>query len=326
MSLHLRTLEIFCDVARLRSFSKAADGRGVTQSAASQAIQHLEESLGVKLIDRSTRPLSMTIAGKDFYAGLKEILADYHRLEERVISTGGGRQGPIQIAAIYSVGLSYMPEAKEEFARLHPGVDVRITYGQNEAVIENVINGNAEIGLVSFPKSTKQIIAVPWQKEPVRLVCAAGHPLANQTEAELSDLDSLEMVGFDRSLELRRMIDAQLKRSGIRVDFRNEFDNADSIVRAIQANDGAGFLPEAAVRRETAAGALRVVACRALKMTRPLGIIFRRSGRPSRAASEFGSLLLGRPLEPDREKRDSGNHAKSLSQSAPINPSTSVVA
>lgn len=324
--MHLRTLEIFCDVARLRSFSKAADGRGVTQSAASQAIQHLEETLGVELIDRSTRPLSLTVAGKDYYVELKEILSDYRRLEDRIISAGSGRQGPIQIAAIYSVGLSYMPEAKEEFARLYPGIDVRISYGQNEAVIENVVSGRAEIGLVSFPKSTKQIIAVPWQKEPVRLVCAAGHPLAKQTEAELSDLDSMEMVGFDRSLELRRMIDAQLKRSGIRVDFRNEFDNADSIVRAIQANDGAGFLPEAAVRRETATGALRVVACRALKMTRPLGIIFRRAGRPSRAANEFGSLLLGRPLEPDREKRNSGNHSKSLSQGDTTKSSTSVVA
>lgn len=324
--MQLRTLEIFCDVAVLRSFSKAADARGVTQSAASQTIQHLEESLGVQLIDRSTRPLSLTAAGSSYYRGLKDILADYHRLEEQVIATGGGLQGPLHIAAIYSVGLSYMPEAKEEFGRLYPDVDVRISYGQNEAVMDSVLNGRAEIGLVSFPKATKQLIAVPWQKEPVRLVCSASHPLAKRTEADLADLDGLEMVGFDRSLELRRMIDATLKRSGIRVDFRNEFDNADSIVRAIQANDGAGFLPEAAVRRETATGTLRVVACRALRMTRPLGIVFRRSGRPGRAGYEFGSLLLGRPLEPDRGKRGNTNRQKSQLPDKPDGSATSIVA
>ncbi|MDV6033960.1 MAG: LysR family transcriptional regulator [Phycisphaera sp. RhM] len=324
--MQLRTLEIFCDVAQLRSFSKAADARGVTQSAASQAIQHLEESLGVQLIDRSTRPLSLTAAGANYHCGLREILAAYHRLEERVITAGRGLTGPLHVAAIYSVGLSYMPEAIEEFGRLYPDVDVRIGYGQNEAVIRNVLNGDAEIGLISFPKTNKQLVVVPWQKEPVRLVCASGHPLARRNEAELSDLDGIEMIGFDRSLELRRMIDATLKRSGIRVDFRNEFDNADSIVRAIQANDGAGFLPEAAVRRETATGALRVVACRALRMVRPLGIVFRRSGRPSAAGYEFGSLLLGRPLEPDRDKPGGRGRHKSQSQGPPIVPGTSVVA
>lgn len=318
-------MEIFCDVAQLRSFSQAASARGVTQSAASQAIQHLEESLGVQLIDRSTRPLSLTPAGTEFHCGLKDILGQYHRLEERVISAGRELKGPLHVSAIYSVGTSYMPEAKEEFARLFPEVDVRISHARNEAVIEHLLEGRAEIGLVSFPKSTKQIVAVPWQKEPVRLVCAAGHPFAKRTEVKLSDLDGLEMVGFDRTLELRRMIDSQLKRLGIRVDFRNEFDNADSIVRAIQANKGMGFLPEASVRRETAAGALRVVACRALSMTRPLGIVFRRSGRPSRAGYEFGSMLLGRPLEPDREKRSSGNQ-KTFPRGRPVDPGTSIVA
>jgi DNA-binding transcriptional LysR family regulator len=324
--LQLRALEIFCDVAHLRSFSKAADARGVTQSAASQAVQHLEESLGVQLIDRSTRPLSLTSAGSNYYRGLSEILASYHRLEEEVISAGRGMRGPLHVAAIYSVGLSYMPDAMEEFGRLFPEVDVRIGYGSNETVIEDLVTARAEIGLVSFPKSTKQIIAIPWQKEPMRLVCSANHPLARRTEAELSDLDGIEMVGFDRSLELRRMIDGELKRMGIRVDFRNEFDNIDSIVRAIQANDGAGFLPEAAVRRETAAGELRVVACRRLSMMRPLGIVFRRSGRPSPAGQEFGSLLLGRPLEPDREKRKSGSRRKPPSSDTRIDSATSVVA
>jgi DNA-binding transcriptional LysR family regulator len=319
--LHLRSLEIFCDVADRRSFSKAAEAKGVSQSAASQAVQHLEETLGVRLIDRSTRPLSLTPAGKTYYRGLTDILSRYHELENEVITAGTTLRGTLHVAAIYSVGLSYMPEAKEEFARLYPDVDVRVDYGRNESVLDDVTSGRADLGLVSFPRSNKQIIAVPWQKEPMRLVCSPKHRLAKRTEVTASDLDGIEMVGFDRSLELRRMIDQTLKRIGIRVDFRTELDNADSIVRAIEADKGIGFLPEAAVRRETAIGTLRVVACRALSMNRPLGIVFRRSGGPSRAGYEFGSLLLGRPLEPDKDKR----RKPSLTEDS-LNAGSSVVA
>ncbi len=324
--MQFRSLEIFCDVAQLRSFSKAAKARGVTQPAVSQAIHHLEQRLDVRLIDRSTRPLSLTDAGSRYFSGLKLILAEYHDLEETVITQASHFRGPLFVGAIYSVGLSYMPDAQEAFRRLHPDVDVRIEYGRNETVVDWLMAGRVELGLVSFPKSNKQLIAVPWQKEPMRLVCSPEHPLAGQTEVSLSDLDGIEMVGFEQSLQVRQMIDSELRRLGVRVDFRDAFDNADTIVRAIQANRSAGFLPEAVVRRETATGSLRVVACRELRMTRPLGIVFRRTGRPSPAGYEFGSLLLGRPLEPDPSKRDDPAGRKPPSTGASVDSPTSVVA
>lgn len=313
-------------MAALGSFSKAAAARGISQSAVSQAVGQLEESLGVKLFDRSIRPLEVTNAGKCYHEGLREILASYQQLTNEVISAGRSLQGVLHVAAIYSVGLSYMPDATDEFGRMFPDVDVRLDYGRNETVIERVMLGDAEIGLVSFPKTTRDIVAVPWQKEPMRLVCSPSHPLASHAETDPSALESMEMVGFERGLKLRQMIDRDLKRAGVRVNFQTEFDNADTIVRAIQANKGAGFLPEAAVRRETATGALRVVACRGLSMTRPLGIVFRRNRRPNQAGHEFGSLLLGRPLEPDRGKRTSGDARGGRLADAMIPNETSVIA
>ena len=297
--MQIRSLEIFCDVARLRSFSKAAEGRSVSQSAVSQTVHQLEDSLGVQLIDRSKRPLSLTDVGETYYQGLVRILGEYHRLETEVRDTIR-IEGPLHIASIYSIGLTYLPDAQQEFASRFPDVEIRVDYGRNEAVVEQIRNDRAELGLVSFPRNSKEIVAVPWQNEPLRLVCSPQNRIAKKTEATLEDLKGVEMVGFDDSLELRAAIDQNLKRVGLRVDFRTQFDNADSIIRAIQANASCGFLPEASVRREIATGALRVVACRALSMTRPLGIVFSRARRPSAAAHEFGSLLLGRPLDADR--------------------------
>ena len=302
--MHFRTLELFCTIAEQRSFSKAAAIHHLTQSAASQAIQHLEESVGVQLIDRSKRPLVLTPAGKTYLSGLRGILRSYERLQREVRSTSEQLSGQITVGSIVSVGLSYMPEASEAFARLHPEVEIRTEFGSNDRVFEMTTEGEVDFGLVSFPRSTKQLQYVLWQQEPMRIVCSAEHPLASQHEVTLSQLRRLDMIGFDRQLQLRQEIDQCLARAGIEVNVRMEFDNADSMIRAIQANRGIGIVPEAAVRRETANGSLRVVACRELRMTRPLGIIFRRSGRLSRAASEFGSLLLGRPLE-------SGNRGKS---------------
>lgn len=304
--MHFRTLELFCTIAEQRSFSKAAAVHHLTQSAVSQAIQHLEESIGVQLIDRSKRPLVLTAAGKTYLAGLRGVLRSYERLEQEVRSTSKQLSGQITIGTIVSVGLSYMPEASDAFARLHPEVDVRTEFGANSRVFEMTAAGEVDLGLVSFPRNTKELQCIAWQQEPMRLVCSAEHPLASEHVVTLTQLSGIQMIGFDRELQLRQEIDKCLSKAGISVNVCMEFDNADSMIRAIQATRGFGIVPEAAVRRETANGSLRVVACRELRMTRPLGIIFPRSGRLSRAASEFGSLLLGRPLESGKRSK-SGN-------------------
>lgn len=325
--MYLRTLELFCTIAEQRSFSKAAAAHHLTQSAVSQAIQHLEESLSVQLIDRSKRPLVLTPAGKIYLRGLRGVLRSYQRLEQEVRSTSKQLSGGITIGSIVSVGLSYMPDATAAFERIHPEVDVKTEFGSNDRVFEMTSEGEVDFGLVSFPRNTKQLQSILWQREPLRLVCSCEHPLAIHHEVSSSQLNGIEMIGFDRRLELRQEIDQSLAKAGISVNVRMEFDNADSMIRAIQANRGIGFVPEAAVRRETADGSLRVVACRELRMTRPLGIIFRRSGRLSRAASEFGSILLGRPLESEKtSKSGSGKSAAEIAAIEADRSGSSVVA
>ena len=324
--MNFRTLELFCTIAERRSFSQAAEIHDLTQSAVSQAIQHLEESVGVQLIDRSKRPLLLTAAGKRYLSGLQTILRSYEHLQREVRQTAKRLSGQIKIGTIVSVGLSYMPEASEAFAKLHPEVELKTEFGASDRVFDWVRDGFVDLGLVSYPKNTKQLQFIPWQQEPMRLICSAEHPLSGRNEVTLRQLQSLDMIGFNRGLKLRRDIDQCLSRAGISVNVNMEFDNADSMIRAIQANRGIGIVPEAAVRRETADGSLRVVACRELRMTRPLGIIFRRSGRLSRAASEFGSLLLGRPIETDKRNKSGGGKPARDGESIDSHLGTSVVA
>jgi DNA-binding transcriptional LysR family regulator len=313
--LQLRTLELFCTIAEQRSFSRAAAFHDVTQSAVSQSIAQLEESLGVLLIDRSKRPLVLTTAGKTYWHGLRDVLRSYERLETEVRSTSKQLSGQITVGTIVSVGLSYMPEATDEFGRLHPEVDVKTAIGSNNRVFEMTTDGECDLGLVSYPRNTKKLQSILWQQEPMRLVCSSENPLATHNEISLSQINGMEMIGFARDLTLRHEIDHCLSRAGVNVNIQLELDNADSMIRAIQANRGMGIVPEAAVRRETANGSLRVVACRELRMTRPLGIIFRRSGSLHQAASEFGSLLLGRPLKSEKRSH-SGARKRAVDNAA----------
>jgi DNA-binding transcriptional LysR family regulator len=315
--VQLRALELFCSVAEFRSFSRAASEHALTQSAVSQALHQLEKSLGTQLVDRSHRPLALTAAGEVYLAGVQKLLRGYQRLEQDVRSLGEKIAGRLNIGAIYSIGSTYMPSAREEFRQRHPDVQIRFEYASSEGVAQLVESGEVDFGLVSYPRNSRRLKFVTWLQEPMRVICAASHRFARAGEIDLSDLNGCELVGFESSLKVRRAVDAFLSRHAVSVDVTMEFDNIDSMIRAVQANAGLTILPEATVRKECADGSLCVVACKQMRLSRPLGLIVRRTGTLTRAADEFISLLLGRSLESAiAQKPVSGRTSSSTAPSA----------
>jgi len=256
----------------------------------------------------------LTRAGEFYLKGVQPLVRSYHRIEQEVRSLGEKVAGELNVGAIYSIGSTYMPAAKHEFRLRHPEISVKFDYSSSEGVAAMVADGSVDVGLVSYARSSSRIRAVPWQQEPMRLICAAGHPFAKYSEIELTQLSGCELVGFDSSLKVRRAVDSFLGRNGVSVDVTMEFDNIDSMIRAVEANQGISILPEATVRKETASGSLRVVACKQMKLTRPLGIIVKRSGKLTRAADEFASMLLGRPMSsPDKKPSPTSSNDKGVS-------------
>src|SRR5437588_9418419 len=128
--MQLEALKIFCDVARWASFSRGAAESGVSQSSASQAVHNLEERLGVKLFDRSKRPLILTPHGKVYYEGCKELVGRYLEVENRVKALEDEHNvvGTVGVASIYSVGLHHMSLYIKTFGELYPGASVRLEY------------------------------------------------------------------------------------------------------------------------------------------------------------------------------------------------------
>ena len=289
--MHFASLKVFCDVVRQRSFSQAARANDITQSAVSQIVSQLERRMDAQLIDRSTRPLHLTAMGQAFYDGCKSLLTQYDELEASIRSACTEVAGKVEVAAIYSVGLGDMGQYVERFAARHARAQVHIDYLHPDQVVQRVLDGSADLGLVSFPRKTPNLAAIAWREEDMVLACAPKHPLAAHLAVRLQELDGQKFVHFDRNLVIRRRIDRFLREHGAAVEVACEFDNIENIKQAVTIGAGVALLPEPTLRREVQARTLVARPLFGCRFTRPLGIIHRRQ-RLTPPARLFLELLL----------------------------------
>jgi DNA-binding transcriptional LysR family regulator len=289
--MQFESLKVFCDVARQRSFSRAAAANHVSQSAASQVVSQLEKRLGVQLINRSTRPLQLTPPGQRYYEGCKGLVEQYLELEVSVRNAASQLAPTVEVAAIYSVGLSDLGQSVERFQTEHAPARAHVEYLHPDRVIEKVLDGTADFGLVSFPRKTRELTALPWKEETMVLACAPGHTLAGLPAIEPRQLTGAEYVAFNEGLVIRREVDRFLREQGAATAVKAEFDNIENIKQAIVSRVGVALLPEPTLRREVAAGTLVAVPLAGGRFARPLGIIHRRRRKPSATAQQFMELL-----------------------------------
>jgi DNA-binding transcriptional LysR family regulator len=160
-------------------------------------------------------------------------------------------------------------------------------------VVEEVREGHAELGLISFPRKWADLAVIPWRDEPMILATHPEHPLARPGSAPIRALDGLKLVGFDPELAIRRAIDRFLRQHGVQVETVLEFDNIENIKRAVEVPGGAAILPEPTLNREIAAGTIAAVPFSDARLVRPLAIVHRRGGDLGLTASRFLELLIG---------------------------------
>ena len=165
--MQLETLKLFCDAVRLRSISRGASESGVTQSAASQAIQQLETELDVQLLDRSRRPLQPTQEGRGFYEACRTLLADFDRARSTLAASRQRVEGTVRVAAIYSVGLHDMSRHMQPFMAAHPNARVLLECLHPHKVVEAVLGDEADLGILSYPPATRALTVLPLREEPM---------------------------------------------------------------------------------------------------------------------------------------------------------------
>jgi LysR family transcriptional regulator, transcriptional activator of the cysJI operon len=282
---------LFRDLANVRSISKGAENNGISQSAASQHLQELERTIGAILVDRSTRPLQLTEAGRLYREFCQDVLhrkeefdAAIERLKEKV-------EGQVRVASIYSVGLSEMSRLEQEFTDRFPDAELVVTYLRPEKVYEAILSDRADLGLVSYPNQTREISATPWRQERMVVAVAPSHPLAQKVWLQPSDLNGADFVGFDDDLPIAAHVKEYLEEGNARVNIVMHFDNIQMMKEAVALGEGISILPVRILRQEVELGRLVAIRLDKPALFRPLGIIHHSRKRFNRAAESFLALL-----------------------------------
>jgi LysR family transcriptional regulator, transcriptional activator of the cysJI operon len=283
--------KLFRDIVQSRSVSRGASLNGISQSAASQHIQEIERRLELTLLDRSVRPLEVTPAGKLYYDLCRDVLRredEFHAASDLLKKQVDGQ---IRVASIYSIGLSEMTHLRTKFEERFPEAELTVEFARPDRIYEAVLADDADLGLVSYPESSRDLTVIPWREEVMSLAASPRHPLAAKSVIQLKDLDGQNYIGFDEELPIRRHIDRFLREADIEVNVVMKFDNLQMIKEAVALGSGVSILPDRAMQAEIEQGRLVSIPLSAPGLTRPVGVVHRRRKKLNRAAQSFLELL-----------------------------------
>jgi DNA-binding transcriptional LysR family regulator len=286
--------KLFRDVAHARSLSRAAQLNGISQSAATQHIQELEKRLGAALLDRSTRPLGLTPAGKLYAELCRDILRREEDFTAALDEIRDSAESTVRVASIYSIGLSEAGRLKDEFARLFPEATVQVELLRPDKVYESVLAGEADLGFISYPENRRELTVIPWRDERMTLAVYPTHPLASRTLVRPEELEGQNFVAFDEEVIIRRELDRFFREAGVSVITVMQFDNIQSIKEAVALGSGISILPERAMQAEVQQRRLVSVRLHAPQLLRPVAVIHRRKKKLNRACREFVRLATGK--------------------------------
>jgi len=289
--MQIQTLKVFCDLAETESFTKAAQINEVTQSAVSQQISSLERTFKSLLIERSKKKFRLTREGQVLYDYCKQIIGTYDALHSRLQEIKDIISGTIRVATIYSVGLHDLPPYLKKFLKAYPTVTVHVEYRRPNQVYEDVLGNVVDLGLVAYPNRDSKLEIVPLRKDPLVLICHPQHPFAKQKGIKLKSLSGQKFIGFQPDIPTRKALDKILKENNVEVQHVMEFDNIETVKRAVEIDAGVAIVPQGTVVQEVAKQTLAQVDLDEGDFYRPLAAIYKKNKVLSPAMKQFLSIL-----------------------------------
>ncbi len=294
--MHIENFKIFSDLVESQSFSRAAKLNGITQSAVSQQLRAMEKHFNVLIVDRSQKQFRLTREGGKLYDSAKELLHMYEKLTSELQEMKKVISGTIHISTIYSIGLHELPPYVKEFLQEFPSVNVRVEYRRSNLVYEDVLHNAVDLGLVAYPNKMRQLEVIPFHEDQLVVVCSPNHPLARQKSVDIEQLKNEKFIGFDQDIPTRKATDQVFKELKLDIEPVMEFDNIETVKRAVEIDAGIAIVPSTTVLQEVKQGLICSVAIRGKKLTRPLAIIHRKGRVLTPAMKKLIALLKGKNL------------------------------
>jgi DNA-binding transcriptional LysR family regulator len=289
--MQIESLKVFCDLTETESFTKAAQINSVTQSAVSQQISSLERQFKSLLIERSKKKFRLTREGQVLYDFSKQIIQTYDALHSKLQEIKDIISGTIRVATIYSIGLHDLPPYIKKFMKDYPTVNIHVEYRRANQVYEDVLGNVVDLGLVAYPQRDLKLEVISLRKDPLVLICHPQHPIGKLKATKLKSISGQKFIGFEPDIPTRKALDKILRENDVEVHTVMEFDNIETVKRAVEIDAGISIVPLSTIGQEINKQTLAAVPFDDGDYYRPLAAIYKKNKVLSPAMKQFLAIL-----------------------------------
>ncbi|MDJ0958579.1 MAG: LysR family transcriptional regulator [Arenicellales bacterium] len=284
-----RRLQVFYTVARLLSFTKAADSLHMTQPAVTFQIRQLEEYFNTRLFDRTHNKISLTEAGQEVFAYAERIIGLYNEMDNQVRKLTGDVIGVLVIGASTTIAEYRIPTLLGDFQQKFPDVKLRLKVSNTVGIVHMVENNEVDVGIVEAPVNNKNLVVKVCWCDQLMLICSPDHELANQKTALAEQVQPYPFIAREEGSGTREVISNYFEQRGL--DFGDlkttmEFGSPESVKSAVEAGLGVSIISETTLAKELKLGTLRAISLDP-PMIRPFSIVYQRQKFRLRAMEEF---------------------------------------
>jgi DNA-binding transcriptional LysR family regulator len=292
-------LETFLEVARLSSFSRAADKRFRTQPAISAQIRAIEEEVGAKLLDRSGGKVALTYAGKIFQKYAEETVQSRRNVLTMIAEMERVPGGEIVVGANEGTCMYVLPEVFAHFKKQYPTVGVNVRRLESTGVLEAVVDHSVDFGVVSLPVNDKRLTVVPIHRDELVVICAPGHELAKSKSVTVERVSQFPLL-VPKFGKTREAIEDMFSQRNLSSNISMELDSSELLKRFAAADVGVGFIARSNVIEDVKLKSIAALNLADAQIKRDLALVFRKDKALSRAALAFIEIAV--KLKAPREK------------------------
>ncbi len=290
INFELLDLRAFLGVIDHGGFNRAAEALNLSQPALTRRIQALEAAIGTPLLERTTRRVALTMAGRSFAPLARRMIGDLEESLLGIVGVGGRQGGHTTLACVPTAVVYFLPQAIERFAALHPRIRFRILDLSANDGLESVRNGEAEFGINLIGSSEPDLTFTPLVEDPFVLACRTDHRFASFDTVSWRDLEGEPLIGVSRSSGNRVTLENALAGAKVRLDFQYEVNHLATSLGLVERGLGVSVLPKMA----TPPFDHPVITTKPIVepvISRTIGLVERRTARLSPAAQKFRDML-----------------------------------
>ncbi|MEZ5652099.1 MAG: LysR family transcriptional regulator [Burkholderiaceae bacterium] len=289
--MSIRQLEVLACMGEEASITAAAARLHLTQPAVSMQLRQLEDTLELKLFEHVGRRLQITEAGERLARMADEILSRIDDFEQSSLAIRGVRSGRVRLGVV-STSKYFVPALLAMFVRAHPGVELRLTVHNREAIIEQLRTFKVDLGVMGRPPADNAFDGQVFAPNPLAIVASTHHPLTLRRRLSPEVLSDEPILIREPGSGTRAAMERFFAERGLSINPVMEADSNETIKQAVMAGMGIGFLSLHTVRAELAAGRIALLDIEGLPLRRQWYVVTMRSRRLSPAAEEFRGFLL----------------------------------